>query len=158
MMSTNPFRPGGKDDAHQGSGPRNAVANAGSSETTRQTFTDHDLPKDATHPQPRQDATKEYEEKQRHQGWQDGWRRSGAGTARNGRRESFCSFQLKLAITTAGMKVSNRREEEARGRRAQGRKGVVDVGGGGKEWHRDCWCVGGEEVVYADREGEENGR
>ena len=44
-MSTNPFRPGGKDDAHQGSGPRNAVANAGSSETTRQTFTDHDLPK-----------------------------------------------------------------------------------------------------------------
>ena len=44
MMSTNPFRPGGKDDAHQGSGPRNAVANAGSSETTRQTFTDHDLP------------------------------------------------------------------------------------------------------------------
>ena len=46
MMSTNPFRPGGKDDAHQGSGPRNAVANAGSSETTRQTFTDHDLPKE----------------------------------------------------------------------------------------------------------------
>jgi hypothetical protein len=41
MMSTNPFRPGGKDDAHQGSGPRNAVANAGSSETTRQTFTSH---------------------------------------------------------------------------------------------------------------------
>ena len=35
-------------------------------------------------------------------------------------------------------------ELEARGRRAQGRKGVVDVGGGGKEWHRDCWCVGGE--------------
>ena len=33
-----PFSPGGKDDALQGSGPRNAVANAGSSETTRQTF------------------------------------------------------------------------------------------------------------------------
>jgi hypothetical protein len=39
MKSTNPFRPGGKDDALQGSGPRNAVANAGSSETTRQPFT-----------------------------------------------------------------------------------------------------------------------
>ena len=38
MRSTIPFSPGGKDDALKGSGPRNAVANAGSSETTRQTF------------------------------------------------------------------------------------------------------------------------
>ena len=42
MRSTIPFSPGGKDDALKGSGPRNAVANAGSSETTRQTFTDHE--------------------------------------------------------------------------------------------------------------------
>jgi hypothetical protein len=63
MMSTNPFRPGGKDDAHQGSGPRNAVANAGSSETTRQTFTDHDLPKDEDYPPAQVYPSEEVEQK-----------------------------------------------------------------------------------------------